>query len=98
MLCRAAAPVAAPEQSAIPWVVGGTGDCGVNGESLSDDSAWSVGASNQLATAVALFRDGPDLKPDPKSRSLTGVAGQRTVRGDGLPAQTRAAFLAALRS
>ncbi|MCQ4045125.1 transglycosylase domain-containing protein [Streptantibioticus rubrisoli] len=97
MLCRATV-LADPDHAPAPWVFGGTRDCGVNGESLSDGSAWSVGASDQLATAVALFRDGPDLKPDPRSRSLAGVAGQQTVKGDGLPAQTRAAFLTALRS
>ncbi|MGW7006417.1 transglycosylase domain-containing protein [Streptomyces sp. NPDC054933] len=80
-----------------PVAFGAAGDCGATGESLSDDSAWSVGADEQLATAVAVFRDGPDLKPDPKSRSLAGVADQQTVTGDGLPAQTRTAFLAALR-
>lgn len=97
MLCKRAVP-AAPDHASTSWASGVTGDCGINGESLSDDSAWSVGASDQLATAVALFRDGPDLKPDPKSRSLAGAAGQQTVNGDGLPAQARAAFLAALRS
>ncbi|MHA6764559.1 hypothetical protein [Streptacidiphilus sp. PAMC 29251] len=68
-------------------------DCGVTGESLSDDSAWAVAADGRLATAIAVFRDGPGLKFDGKSRSLKGVAGRTAITGDGLPARTLQAFL-----
>lgn len=104
MLCAAGqavvgagGPPTPPTATPVPVPMPYQRRCAVTGESLSDDSAWSVGADGQLATAVAVFRDGTDLKPGAKSRSLAGVAGQQRVTGDGMPAQTRAAFLAAFR-
>jgi membrane peptidoglycan carboxypeptidase len=67
--------------------------CGVTGTSLADDSAWAVATSGGVSTAIAVFRDAPHLAPSLKARSLDGVAGHRTITGDGLPARTMAAYL-----
>ena len=66
----------------------GRPSAGKTGTTTGNTAAWFVGYTPQLATAVALFSDRPDLP-------LRGIAGVEEVTGGTLPARTWNRFMAA---
>jgi len=58
---------------------------GKTGTTDENKSAWFVGYTPQLATAVALFREDPTSH---ERLSLTGLGGGGSVHGSGVPAKT----------
>ncbi len=61
---------------------------GKTGTTSGNTAAWFVGYTPQLATAVALFSEDPDVP-------LRGIAGVDEVTGGSLPAKTWSRFMAA---
>jgi membrane peptidoglycan carboxypeptidase len=64
---------------------------GKTGTTDNNRSAWFVGYTPQLATAVMLVKDGPTGRPT----SLAGTGGLTTVTGGSFPAQIWTAFMRA---
>jgi membrane peptidoglycan carboxypeptidase len=62
---------------------------GKTGTSQENRSAWFVGYTPQLSTAVAIFR--PDADGNPQS--LKGVGGRRTLTGGSFPAAIWTAYM-----
>jgi hypothetical protein len=62
---------------------------GKTGTTNDNRSAWFVGYTPQLATAVMLVKDGPDGQPV----SLAGTGGMDSVTGGSFPAQIWTAYM-----
>ncbi len=67
----------------------GRPSAGKTGTTNENRSAWYVGYTPQLATAVMFVKDGPDGNPV----SLSGVGGLTSVTGGSFPARIWTAFM-----